>query len=368
MQQIQLTLTTKIINMKRISKNIILALLITILPASILLAGNEDRSGQAGAAELLINPWARSSGWGLSSTASARGMEASFMNIAGLAFTKKTEIIFSQTQWLKGSGVNISAFGLAQKVGESGVLGLSIMSMSFGKIEKTTVDQPEGGFGTFSPSLMNIGISYAKAFSHSIYGGANIKIISESIDDVSASGIAIDAGIQYVTGEYDNVRFGISLKNVGSTLSFSGDGFSIRGLVTGSPNNLTIEQRSADFELPSLLNIGAAYDIYFKADHNHRLTLAGNYTSNSFTKDQYCAGVEYGLKNYLMLRAGYTYEAGLLDNALRTNASSGISAGLTVQIPLSKDKDKGSTFALDYSYRSTSPFNGTHSIGARINL
>ena len=32
----------------------------------------------------------------------------------------------------------ISAFGIAQKVGESGVLGLSIMSMGFGDIEVTT--------------------------------------------------------------------------------------------------------------------------------------------------------------------------------------------------------------------------------------
>ena len=27
-------------------------------------AGNEDRAGQAGAGEILINPWARSSAWG----------------------------------------------------------------------------------------------------------------------------------------------------------------------------------------------------------------------------------------------------------------------------------------------------------------
>ena len=349
-------------NINRIFKNSTLILLISLLPASQILAGNEDRSGQAGASELLINPWARSAGWGLGSTASARGMEASFMNIAGLAFTKKTEIVFSQTQWLKGTGTSISAFGFSQRVGEAGVLGLSIMSMSFGKIEKTTVDQPEGGFGSFSPSLMNIGLSYSRAFSNSIYGGVNIKIISESIEDVSASGIAIDAGIEYITGEKDNIRFGISLKNVGSTLNFSGDGFSIRGLV--GDNNLTIEQRSAEFELPSLLNIGAAYDFYIKEDH--RLTVAGTYVSNSFTKDQYGIGLEYGLKNYLMLRAGYTYEDGLLDAALRTNASSGVSAGLTVQIPLSKEK--GSTFAIDYSYRSTNPFDGTHSIGARINL
>jgi len=32
-------------------------------PSQYAAAGNKDRSGQAGASELLINPWARSSGW-----------------------------------------------------------------------------------------------------------------------------------------------------------------------------------------------------------------------------------------------------------------------------------------------------------------
>ena len=67
---------------------------------------------------------------------------------------------------------------------------------------------------------MNISISYAKAFSNSIYGGVSFKIISESISDISAEGVAIDAGIQYVTGKTDNIHFGIALKNVGPTMRF----------------------------------------------------------------------------------------------------------------------------------------------------
>ncbi len=39
------------------------ALLAILVPAGIALAGNPDRAGQAGATELLINPWARSTGW-----------------------------------------------------------------------------------------------------------------------------------------------------------------------------------------------------------------------------------------------------------------------------------------------------------------
>ncbi|MCK5838573.1 MAG: PorV/PorQ family protein, partial [Bacteroidales bacterium] len=195
-----------------------------IFPVNNLIAGNEDRSGEAGASELLINPWARSSGWGGVNTAGVRGVEAMFLNIAGTAFTTKTELAFSHTNWLKGADINIYSFGLTQKIGESGVLGLGVMSMSFGDIPITTVELPEGGIGTFSPSLMNIALSYSRVFSNSIYGGMQIKIISENISDMTATGFAIDAGIQYVTGETENVKFGITLKNWGPTMKFSGDG------------------------------------------------------------------------------------------------------------------------------------------------
>lgn len=351
--------------MKRIYKiSAIVILIITLFPLLRLQAGNEDRSGQAGASELLINPWARSSGWGSANSASVHGLEAIYMNVAGTAFTTKTEMILSRTSWLKGSGVNISNFGLSQRLGETSVLSFSVTSMSFGDLLITTVDLPEGGIGTFSPNLMSIGISYAKAFSNSIYGGITFKIISESISDVSAQGLAIDAGIQYVTGEKENIKFGIAMKNVGPRMKFKGDGLSFRGYIPGNDNLFTVEQRSADFELPSLINIGAAYDI--DLNENNKLEIAANFTSNSFTKDQYVLGLEYKLKTYLMLRTGYVYEKGITNKADRTSAYTGPCAGFTVEVPL--NKTKGSSFGLDYSFRATDPFEGTHSIGVRINL
>ncbi len=337
---------------------------VLLIPSVQTYAGNKDRSGQAGASELLINPWARSSGWGGANVAGVVGLEGLFVNVAGIAHTKKTELIFSNTQWLQGSQIGINSFGLTQKVGQSGVLGLGIMSMNFGDIPITTEELPEGGIGNFSPNYMNINLAYSKAFSSSIYGGLNIKIISEVISDVSAQGVAIDAGIQYVTGPRENARFGITLRNVGPTMKFNGDGLSIRSLLPGQDSYFTLEQRSADFELPTQLAIGASYDFYIS--EMHRLSLAGNFVSNSFNKDQFIVGAEYELKSYLMLRGGYTYEEGITSKSERTTAFTGPSAGFTVAVPL--DKEKGSSIAIDYSYRATDPFNGTHSIGARINL
>ena len=346
-------------------------LALMMLPFQEGIAGNVQRSGQAGASELLINPWARTSGWASANIAGVRGLEGMYSNVAGLAFTENTELIFTQTSWLQyGSQMfnandavsSINTFGFTQKVSESGVLGFSVTSMDVGDIEVTTVDLPEGGIGTFSPKYMNIGLSYAKVFSNSIYGGATVKMISEQISNISANGLAIDAGIQYVTGEKDNLKFGISMKNWGQRMSFSGDGFSFRGIVGDDDDyKMTVEQRSSEFELPLQFNLGLSYDINVL---QHRLTGAGAFTSNSFQKDQYRLGCEYSYKDMFMVRTGYTYEDGIRDPSTRTTALRGPSAGFTVELPMGN----GSTFGVDYSYRHTDPFNGSHAIGVRINL
>jgi hypothetical protein len=334
------------------------------------MAGNPDRSGQAGATELLINPWAMSSGWGGAGSGGIRGVEAIFGNIAGIAATKGTEIEFSHSIWLKGSTMGINALGLTQKIGESSVLGLSLMSLDFGDIQVTTVDQPEGGLGTYSPQFINLGLSYAKIFSNSIYAGINLKIISESISNVNAQGVAIDAGIQYVTGtntERDNLKFGITLKNVGTPMKFAGDGLTSKSTsqnpVNSTSFDYTVEQRTQGFEIPSLVNIGVMYD--FKLAPDHRLSVAGTFTSNSFTNDQYILGLEYGFKEYFMIRTGYTYEDHLFDDALRTTVFTGPSAGFSLQLPLGKSSK---LIGLDYSYRATKPFDGTHTFGIRFVL
>lgn len=349
--------------MKHLYKIIVISLVLTLAFATNSYAGNKDRAGEAGGSQLLINPWARSNGLGGSNSACVRGLEAQYLNVAGIAHTKKLNLIFAQTQWLKGSGTNISSFGLTTKLGESsGVLGLSVVSMSLGDIPVTTVEQPEGNGAVFSPKLMNINISYAKAFSNSIYGGVNIKILSESISNVKGTGFAIDAGIQYVTGKHEQIKFGVALKNVGPNMRFSGDGLSIRGFVNQQPNQMTLEQRSASLELPSLIRIGMSYDFYINDDNV--ITPAYTFTANSFTNDQHSLGIEYKWSKYLMLRGGYVFENGIL-NESRTTALTGPTAGLSILVPINKE---GGNISLDYAYLLSNPFQGTHNIGVSIAL
>ncbi len=351
--------------MKRLNFTYI-SVLALIFASFSLNAGNADRVGQAGANELLINPWARSSGMHSLNQASTRGLEAMRLNVGGLAFTRSTEVVLASSRWMSGSDITLTAFGLSQALGESGVLGINVTSMSFGEISRTTTETPDAGTGgTFKPSYSNIGIAYSKSFSESIHGGVLIRIISHSISDVSASGVAFDTGIQYVTGENDQVKFGISLRNVGTPMTFKGDGL-YQAADNPVDQSLTYASRVEKYELPSLLHIGGAYDFYI--GDNNRLTLAANFTSNSFRNDFFGGGLEYAFREVFMLRAGYKYENGAFESELQlgNSALTGFAGGLTVEVPFKKDGD--STFALDYSYRTTHIYDGIHSLGIRINL
>ncbi len=326
-------------------------------------SGNPDRAGAAGASHLLVNPWARTGGLMGTNVASSLGSEAIFTNVAGMAFTKKTDILFTTTNYLKGSGINVGALGFSQKVGESSVLGLNVVSMGFGDIDITTTDRPEGGNGTFAPTMTNIGFSYAKAFSNSIYGGITFRYHQESIADVSGSGMAFDAGIRYVTGDRDNIRIGIALKNVGPPYRYGGDGVAIEA-TDDQGNGRTFFERTAGAELPSLIHLGAAYD--FLLAEGHDLTINGSYLSNSFSNDQLGGSFEYSFKSLFQVRAGYISETSS-DNAQfdAPNVRTGLSFGASVGLPINKN---GGVIGIDYSYQATQRFDGIQSIGLNITL
>ncbi|MEM9820899.1 MAG: PorV/PorQ family protein [Bacteroidota bacterium] len=328
-------------------------------------AGNPDRQGQAGAAQLLLNPWARSAGLHTMNTAGITGVEAMRLNVAGLARLNKTELLVSHARYLVGTEINMNAVGFGQRLGKSGTFGVTLMAMDLGDIPVTTENQPEGTGAFFSPSLFNLGISYAHMFENKVAVGITFRGVSESNTDVGAFGFAIDAGVQYVTGPKDNFKFGISLRNVGSPMKFSGEGLSEQA---PNPNdgsyNITYFTRSDNIELPSMLNIGASYDFLLQGD-KHRITVMGNFTSNSFSQDQLGGGVEYAFNNMFMIRGGYKYEFRTANRA-EDPIYNGVSAGVSLNVPLRREGTN--RFGIDYAYRQTKILNGTHNIGIRITL
>ncbi len=359
--------------MKNISNKALVAICAIGMSVSAF-AGNKDRTGQSGAPEMLINPWAKSTGLFGLNVSDVGGMEAMKLNIAGLAQDSSTEIGLSHGVYLTGSNININNLAVAQKVGDIGVVGVNVMSMSFGDIPTTDFYNPQG-VGTYHPQFLNVQLGFAKQFSTHINAGVSATYVSEQINNISALGLAFDGGVQYVTGKRDNFHFGIVLRNIGTNMRFSGSGFSIAG---ENPQNTVFGSTTAlypsdKFEMPTYLNIGASYDIFLDENHlcakdaqpMHRLSVYGDFTSNSFNNDYLGVGLEYGFKKLFMLRAAYRYENGIGDPATSTTIYMGLAVGATVQTRMGGSK--APMLAFDYSYRPTErPANGVHMLSLRL--
>ncbi len=358
--------------MKKFSNSALIALCAVSLSVNSF-AGNKDRIGQSGASEMLINPWARSTGLFGQNTAYVTGIEAMKNNIAGLAMDTAMEIGVSHGAYLSSTGININNLAIAQPVGSSSVIGINVMSMSFGDITTTDYYNPDG-YGTFHPQLLNVQVGFARQFSTHVNAGAALTYVSEQISNVNALGLAFEGGIQYITGKKDNFHLGVTLRNLGTNMRFTGSGFAVSGKQTQSTPeySATLLTPSEKFSLPTYLNIGASYDFYLDEHHlatatsmpKHKLTIMGDFTSNSFINDYLGAGAEYTFKDMFSLRAAYRYEKGITDITTTTTMYTGFAAGATVQTRIGVD---GPTLAFDYSFRPTQrPANGVHMFSVRF--
>jgi hypothetical protein len=208
-------------------------------------------------------------------------------------------------------------------------------------------------------------LGYSYTYQNKIAVGVLFRAVAESLNDVSAFAMAIDAGVSYVAGERDNFKLGVSLRNVGTPMSFGGEGLSFLGKNPEGEGDyqLTFNHRPASFELPSVLNIGVSYDFYV-FDKSY-VRAIGNFTSNAFSLDQLGVGAEFNFQNIFTARAGYKYDIGteLLDEK---NIYSGVAAGFSAYVPLKKNSNR--KIALDYAFRTTSQFRGTHNFGIRLNI
>jgi len=358
----------KITKMTRILYFLIIGLILAI-PFTGIEAGNPDRQGEGGASQLLMNPWARSAGLHALNTSTVLGVESMHLNVAGLGRINKTQFLASHGIYLAGTGVNTNAFGFATRLGKGGALGFSIMALDFGDIPVTTTEQPEGTGATFSPRFFNLGVGYSYTFENRISVGFLFRSVSESIADLSGSAFAVDAGVQYVTGKEDNFKFGISLRNIGGRMQYKGEGLSFTAEIPIGSETYTLasNRRPAAFELPSMLNIGLSYDFWIGS--SARITPMGNFTSNAFSQDQLGGGLEFSFKEMLMLRGGYLRSFGpTAEGTPAQSVYSGPCAGVTLDVPLKKDSPNSTRFGIDYAFRDSNIFGGTHNIGIRLSL
>ena len=149
-------------------------------------------------------------------------------------------------------------------------------------------------------------------------------------------------------------------------MKYKGDGLNTQVQYLTSNFIGSLEQRTATFEMPSLLSIGGSYDFIF--NEKNRLILGLGYTANSFSYDQFRIGLDYGFSSAKVafnLRGGYVYEKGIFNIENRANALIGPSCGFSVDALVGESK---SALGIEYAARFAGPFGVIHTVGATISL
>lgn len=333
---------------------LLMATALSVLLVGSAFAGNDSRRGTAGATELLIPVGSRGTALSGSINALASGVEAIHWNPAGIARSASTEAMFSSLNYI--ADIKLNYFGVVANFGDLGAFALSLRSLDFGDIPVTTVENPEGTGGTYSPNYLTFALSYSHEFTDRIYGGVTAKLVTEKIVRSTASGFAFDVGVQYLSTT--GIKLGVALKNLGFGMQYDGPDLeyftTIPGQEQGSRTR-SLRLPSASFEFPSTLEIGLGYE--YTLTEQHVLALMGNFQNANFAGDEYRIGAEYAFDKMLFLRGGIMQSQNQDDNIF------GPTFGFGVNVPVG-----GASLNFDYAYRKTDFFSGSQWFSVKVGL
>ena len=192
-----------------------ISLVVISFQTMIMAEGDNDKVGSSAFKFLNIQTDAHGAALG-GLAAQASGANALFWNPAGIAGSEGMGVSAGMTQWLVDTQVMNAGFVMPMM---GGTIGLSVVSVNYGEIMKsgwagTTEFVFEPNQGSFTPTDMSLQASYGRSLSDKFSLGGTAKMISQSIDDVSISGLAFDIGTQFNTG-YRGISMGAVISNFG---------------------------------------------------------------------------------------------------------------------------------------------------------
>ena len=312
-------------------------------------AAGDERAGTAAAEYLMIPLTARTAALGGTLTgglATASGVEALLANPAAVMTNTGTSAQFSRMEYVADIGVNF--LGIAQRFGANNIA-LTAAFWDSGDIPEMVEETPVMNEDiTFKATTAVVGLTLARQFTDRISAGFTVNALSETIDDMTGNAVSLDAGMTYVVAE-SGLRFGVSLKNFGTSMTFGGAGLATDTNVDpndeqGIPGDIA----TLSSELPSTLNFGASYTRALAGDLS--VTALANFRSVAYDQDQYSIGLEAGYQDLFFVRGGFL-AMGDMDQTFYQGWNAG--AGLNLNLG-------GTALQVDYAFRPTQYFDGVN--------
>jgi len=246
-------------------------------------------------------------------TGLADDINALYYNPAGLPNMRSFTMSLNHAEWLEEIRIGNLLLGYA---GEKYGIGLGITHMWMPSIEgKDYLGRPTGDFNV-SSSIIDFGAGYK--IMDWVNAGVGIKYFQDNLADVTASGLAFDAGLYFKTF-VEFLSFGIAVQNMGGKIKYVNENQDIP---------FTYRAGLAYRWIPFGLNITA--DLVKSVDTDYKVNF----------------GVEYHLHRLLAIRAGNSY-------AMQGVSAPAVGAGFAFM----------KNYFFDYTFFNVEELGATHRVG-----
>jgi hypothetical protein len=214
-------------------------------------------------------------------------------------------------------------------------------SLNYGDWEEvTTVEEPDGTGEFWQASDMALAISYARNMTDRFSIGGSVKYIHQQIYNETASTVALDLGLLFVT-QFSGLQIGASIRNFGGSMEMRG-----RDLITqvdldpesdGNNENIVSYLKTDQWAIPLTYVIGASMPVVDKGWN--RLVLAADVMRPTNDAQTLNIGADWTIADMVSLRAGY-------QSMFKSDKENGLTLGIGIDLEIS-----GMTIVFDYSFQ-----------------
>lgn len=301
-----------------------------------------------------ISVGARASSMGGAFVAMNNDVSSLYWNPGAFSQSAENMMTFSNTDWLVGT--KFRWFGGMFHLGDIGSVGISVTQLDYGEEDVTTVLAPDGTGERWSAQDYSAALSYSRRLTDRFSVGGTVKYISQRIWNESASTIALDLGLLFVTG-FNDMRLGMSISNFGGDMQLDGRDLLQRVDIdpgnTGSNKTLVGKLKTDPWPIPLIFRVGIAMDV-MKNDFAS-VTVALDAVRPSDNTEFVNAGAEVSFANFVYVRGGYR-------SLFRDDVEEGLNLGAGIRYSL----EGAGSVGIDYAYHEFGLFGNLNTIGITV--
>ncbi|MBT3502693.1 MAG: PorV/PorQ family protein [Candidatus Marinimicrobia bacterium] len=254
---------------------------------------------------LKLETSARAIGMGGAHVASARGVSGIPYNPASIAFIQKSEVYFSQVNYLAGIKHGVLTYGT--RLGPSDFIGFHLFYLDSGPMDVTTEDFPDGTGEDFSVISMAARFTYARSVTDRLKLGGSLNYIRDRIADTGMQAVSYDIGSNFSTGIYGTI-LGMSVTNFGPEVQYKGEGLSVQVADTIDVDG-SLQRITDKFPLPLMFRVGVENELIglnssFMKSETHRLIVSMDGIKPSDYIVYGSVGLEYSWQKLAFVRLG----------------------------------------------------------------